>query len=189
MTRGPIRCRTSLAGQPKRDWAMRPVLKGVFGRGLPWAPRVPTGGVAGGVDYVRTTTPDRVIPYGASSCEVALDEVGGMGVERLAPPVVVRRGAGIGVRGGPLQVAERGAGVEAEGDERMPSLRSRRVRWYSCCSWPALLEAEPVSRSSATYGSEEEVVEQRRPQVRLPRRWRLCHTKIKQREHGGARGG
>ncbi len=53
------------------------------------------------------------------SREVALDEVAGVGVERLAPPVVVRRRPGIGVGGGPLQVAEGGAGVEAEGDERM----------------------------------------------------------------------
>ena len=45
-----------------------------------------------------------------------------MSVEIVAGAVVAASGAGIGVAGGVLDVAEAGAGVEGEGDEGVPEV-------------------------------------------------------------------
>src|SRR6266568_1412026 len=70
---------------------------------------------------------------------------------------------------------------------RVACSRTRRVQWYLCCSWHALLTSRPVSRGSATNGSEEEVVGQRRSQVRFPADGGYRDTETKQRQSAEAR--
>ena len=79
-----------------------------------------------------------------------------------------------------LLAAKRRHGRQAR--QGPPSSRTRRVQWHPCRSWPALEGGSPVSGRSATIGSEEEVAEQRRPQVRLPADGGDRDTITKQRE-------
>jgi hypothetical protein len=76
-----------------------------------WRPQ-PPGGALSGV----------WLPGGAS--DVGRDDIGGVPVQAAAGPVVPDRGARVRVGGGLLHVAQRHAGVQGGGDERV----SERVR-------------------------------------------------------------
>jgi len=62
--------------------------------------------------------PVRFLPGGTS--EISGDNVGRVPVQAAAGTVIPHGGAGIGVRGGFLDVTERNPGVEGGGDERVP---------------------------------------------------------------------
>ena len=55
----------------------------------------------------------------AGAGEECCDDVGGVAVEGDSGSVVAHGGAGVGVAGGFLDIAERDAGVEGSGDERV----------------------------------------------------------------------
>jgi hypothetical protein len=57
---------------------------------------------------------------------VGRDRVAGEAVERVAAPVIPSGGRGVGVAGTVLDVAERNAGVERQGDEAVAQ-RIRRL--------------------------------------------------------------
>ena len=67
----------------------------------------------------RSRGPERADGSAAGASEECRDDVGGVPVERDSRPVVTHGGAGVGVAGGLLHVAERHAGVEGSGDERV----------------------------------------------------------------------
>jgi hypothetical protein len=58
------------------------------------------------------------LPGGAR--DVGGDDVGGVPVQAAASPVVPHRGPRVSVRGGLLDIAQRHAGIERGGDERVP---------------------------------------------------------------------
>jgi hypothetical protein len=60
-----------------------------------------------------------VVLSAAGAGEEGGHDVGGVPVERDSGPVVAHGGAGIGVAGGLLHVAERHPGVQGGGDERV----------------------------------------------------------------------
>ncbi len=62
-----------------------------------------------------------------------------MAIEVLAGSVIAHRRPRVCVAGRDLHVPQVHSRVEHGRDERMPSLRTRRVRRYPCRNWPALL--------------------------------------------------
>jgi hypothetical protein len=125
------------------------------------------------------------LPGGAR--DVGGDDVSGVPVQAAAGPVIPHRGPRIGMRGGLLHVAQRDPGIQRGGDERMPSVRSRRVRRIS------VAVGLPSRRLTRLTGFREKRQRGRAgrfrgPQVRLPADDGHGNTDIKQREHVSACG-
>jgi transposase len=70
----------------------------------------------------------------AGACEERGHDVGGVSVERNSGPVVAHGGAGVGVAGGFLHIAQRNPGVKRGGDERVAQRVGPHALGYPCPS-------------------------------------------------------